>query len=201
LRQYMRMLDAMVEVPPAKADRPDRSVAVAWLALAASAAAIVVVLLTTPLRVARGPEPGQHAIGPGPSAGAPTAGLVVSTPAAKPAVRPPLPERVQGRPLARPSGTLQRSARAPRPAAPASGRPASAGYAVGFGEFASHAAAEITMHFVRGKGYLVYVTRTGDAFQVATRPYRTRAQAERLASALQAIGLPARTFVAVTPVL
>ncbi len=61
-----------------------------------------------------------------------------------------------------------------------------------FGEFASHKGAESRMHLIRGKGYLVYLTRDGNLFHVMTRPHRTREQAQRLASALQEIGLPAR---------
>ncbi len=201
LRQYMRMLDAMAEVPPSRAEQPNRSGAVAWLALAASAAAIAVVLLTTPLRIARGPEPAPHAVVPGPSAAAPSAGQSVSTTATEPAGRPASSPQVRGNSPARPSVMLQRPARVARPTAPAAGQPVIAGYGVGFGEFASHAAAEIRMHLIRGKGYLVYVTRIGDSFQVATRPYRTRVQAERLANALQEIGLPARTFIAASPAL
>ena len=73
---------------------------------------------------------------------------------------------------------------------------AQGGIHVGFGEFANHTAAELRMHLVRRKGYLVYVKRVGDSLQVVTRPYRTWAQAERLASALQEIGLPASARIA-----
>jgi len=193
----MRMLDAMAGVPPRRSEQPHRSGVMPWLALAASAAAIILVLLTTPLRIARGPEPAPNAVVPGPSAAAPSVGQSVSTPATKPASS----RQVRGDSTARPSVILQQPARVARPTALATGQPAIAGYAVGFGEFASHAAAEIRMHLIRGKGYLVYVTRIGDSFHVATRPYRTRTAAERLANALQEIGLPARTFIAATPAL
>jgi len=67
-----------------------------------------------------------------------------------------------------------------------------AGYAVSFGEFVNRTTADTMMHLIRSKGYIVYVARVGEDFRVVTRPYRTRAQAERLANALQEIGLPAQ---------
>jgi hypothetical protein len=39
----------------------------------------------------------------------------------------------------------------------------------------------------------------GDSFHVVTRPYRTLAQAEQLANALQEIGLPAKAQLAAVP--
>ncbi len=191
LRQYMRMLDAMNGAPgmPVEAqERPNRTGAVAWLALAASAAAIVMVVMTTPLRVAQTPEAPQ-ATTSRPNAARPSVGL--SAPAATPA-----PGRRAAPPTSLPGGTRS-TGMSSQPAGPVR----AAGYAVTFGEFASHAAAEINMHLIRGKGYLVYVTRIGDSFQVATRPYRTRAQAERLANALQEIGLPAMMKKAEPPAL
>jgi hypothetical protein len=195
LRQYMRMLDAMNGAPgmPAGAqERPNRTGAVAWLALAASAAAIVMVVMTTPLRVAQTPE--------APQAASPSVGLSAPAATPEPGRRAAPPAPVPGG-ATRPVGISSQPAGPVRTAGPAAGQPAMRGYAVTFGEFAGYAAAEINMHLIRGKGYLVYVTRIGDSFQVATRPYRTRAQAERLANALQEIGLPARMKKAETPAL
>jgi len=48
------------------------------------------------------------------------------------------------------------------------------------------------MNLIGSKGYVVSVARIGEDFRVVTRPYRTRAQAERLANSLQEIGLPAQ---------
>lgn len=195
LRQYMRMLDAMNEAPGMSVEaqeRPNRTGAVAWLALAASAAAIVMVVMTTPLRVAQTPE--------APQAASPSVGLSAPAATPEPGRRAAPPAPVPGG-ATRSAGTSSQPAGPVRAAGPAAGRPAMRGYAVTFGEFASDAAAEINMHLIRGKGYLVYVTRIGDSFQVATRPYRTRAQAERLANALQEIGLPARMKKAETPAL
>ena len=69
-------------------------------------------------------------------------------------------------------------------------------YAVSFGAFFNRPAADTMMHLIRSKGYVVYVARIGEDFRVVTRPYRTRAQAERLANALQEIGLPAQLTTA-----
>ncbi len=201
LRQYMRMLDAMAGVPLQAAERPNRSGAVAWLALAASAAAIAIVVWTTPLRVARGPENAPPVTASGPSAAAPSAGQSATTAPTESKREPSSPGSVRGSSGGRPAVMSPRPARVARPTAAAAGQTAIAGYAVGFGEFASHTAAEIRMHLIRGKGYLVYVTRIGDSFQVATRPYRTRWQAERLANALQEIGLPAKMQIAATSAL
>ncbi len=202
LRQYMRMLDAMNGAPgmPVEAqERPNRTGAVAWLALAASAAAIVMVVMTTPLRVAQTPEAPQATTSL-PRAASPSVGLSAPAATPEPGRRAAPPAPVPGG-ATRSAGISSQPARPVRAAGPAAGQPAMRGYAVTFGEFASHAAAEINMHLIRGKGYLVYVTRIGDSFQVATRPYRTRAQAERLANALQEIGLPAMMKKAETPAL
>ena len=199
LRQYMRMLDAMNGVPVEAQERPNRTGAVAWLALAASAAAIAGVVLTTPLRVAQNPEVPQVTTSL-PSAARPSAGRSIPGATTAPERKPASSGQVRSSSATRPAGISSQPARPVRAAASAAG-PAIRGYAVTFGEFASHTAAEINMHLIRGKGYLVYVTRIGDSFQVATRPYRTRVQAERLANALQEIGLPARMKKAETPAL
>jgi len=70
--------------------------------------------------------------------------------------------------------------------------PALAGYTVSFGKFVNRTAADTMMHLIRSKGYVVYVARIGEDFWVVTRPYRMRAQAERLVGALQEIRLPAQ---------
>jgi hypothetical protein len=90
--------------------------------------------------------------------------------------------------------------RAVRPSAPSSraryarGRPAVSGrpaYAVSVGRFASAAQAERMKHLVGGKGYIVMVVPRGATSEVATRPYRTREQAVRVARGLAAAGVPA----------
>jgi hypothetical protein len=69
---------------------------------------------------------------------------------------------------------------------------------VQFGEFATRTAAEIRMHLIRSKGYVVHVTRIENSFHVLTTP-RPQTQAEQLTVALQEIGLPARTQPAKAP--
>jgi cell division septation protein DedD len=186
VRQYMRMLDAVRGTAPVEAQQPRRREVVAWLALAASAAAIAAVLWTTPLRLAQEPEQTPQVATSGPGS---TTSTVRRTSPAPETARKPVPVQ-QPR---------VRTASRPRPArvvGEAITEPA-VRWAVGFGEYASHTAAEINMHLIRGKGYIVYVKRMGDSFQVVTRPYRSRAQAERLANALQEIGLPAKAQPAV----
>jgi cell division septation protein DedD len=171
--QYMRMLDAVRQspAPAAVRDRSRRSEVAAWLALAASAAALALVILSTPVEVARSPEP--------------------STPL--PAFRPEATPRVANRPAAPTAPARLRERVQPRRLT--IGRPPVEGYVVTFGAFASRTTAEISVRVIRAKGYIVYVTPAGNALEVATRPYRTREQAERLANALQEIGLPARARV------
>ncbi len=199
LRQYMRMLDAMSGAPVGARERPRPSNAVAWLALAASAAAIAVVIVTTPLRVAQSPEAPQVTTFR-PSVARPSVRRLAPTATAGSERKLAPPGRAPGS-AARPVGISLQPVRRVGAARLTAGQPAIAGYAVGFGEFASRTAAEIRMHLIRGKGYLVYVTRIGDSFQVATRPYRTRARAESLTNALQEIGLPAKTQIATTSAL
>jgi hypothetical protein len=164
VRQYVRMLDAVHQNPQAVTPLPRRSDVVGWLALATAAAALALVILTTPMGVPSNPE---------------RAALLT-------APMPTLPRPTVHAPVARRIGTVRVPVRVPlRVARP---RP---GYVVGFGEFADRAAAEVRMRLIRRKGYLVYVERVGDTLHVVTRPYRTWSQAERLANALQEIGLPA----------
>jgi len=172
LRQYMRMLDAVDQPPVAVREPSRRRNAVAWVALAASAAALALVILSTPLEVTRIPERSSTLTPTLPGA---------ARLSARPPAAPPLSSRLPR--LARPTG-------------PSAEQPATIGYVVTFGEFASRTAAEIRMHLIRGKGYIVYVARVGDSLHVVTRPYRTWVQAERLANALQEIGLPARARIA-----
>lgn len=160
VRQYMRMLDAVHQLPRVVASPPRRGDVVAWLALATAAAALALVILTTPMGVPSNPE--RAALLTAPMRALP-----------RPAVQAPAAPRI---------GPARVPLRAVRE---------TTGYVVGFGEFADRAAAEVRMHLIRRKGYLVYVQRVGDTLHVVTRPYRTWAQAERLASALQEIGLPA----------
>jgi len=175
VRQYMRMLDAVNQSPQAVQPSPRRSEVVAWLALATSAAAIALIVLTTPFGVPSNPDRSALLTAPLTSTRRPSA------------ERPPVT-----RPFA---------PRVGRVSAPFQVVSETTGYVVGFGEFANHTAAELRMHLIRRKGYLVYVKRVGDSLQVVTRPYHTWAQAERLASALQEIGLPARARIAKLGVL
>lgn len=65
-------------------------------------------------------------------------------------------------------------------------------YAVSVGSYANAATADRMKHLVRSKGYIVDVVPHGAVSQVATPPYQTRAQAERVARALEEIRLPAQ---------
>jgi cell division septation protein DedD len=176
LRQYMRMLDAVAQIPRKVEERPIRRRMVAWGAFAASAAAIAAVLLITPLRTTRVPE---------------------STP--RPAASNQHATTIFGK---HPAPALRAEPRASENVRVASTtrtgphRSTLAKYAVSFGEFANRTTADTMMHLIRSKGYIVYVARIGEDFWVVTRPYRTRAQAERLVSALQEIGLPAQLATA-----
>jgi len=170
VRQYMRMLDAVSESSQVVEQAPRRTEVVAWLALATSAAALALIVLTTPFGVPSNPDRSALLTAPLTSAPRPTV--------ERPAARWPVAPRVG--PVSAPLQVVRETT----------------GYVVGFGEFANHTAAELRMHLVRRKGYLVYVKRVGDSLQVVTRPYRTWAQAERLASALQEIGLPASARIA-----
>jgi hypothetical protein len=65
-------------------------------------------------------------------------------------------------------------------------------YAVSVGIYVNPATADRMKHLVRSKGYIVDVVPHGVVSQVMTRPYRTRAQAERVARGLEEIRLPAQ---------
>jgi cell division septation protein DedD len=187
LRQYLHMLDeaagGMDDREQRKArQRAARTRAFAAGALVASAAAAAVLLLL-PL----GPDGTQERMArlarfpasrPGPAILAKHSAPVSS---AKPAS-----ERSAGARGRRAATGVAASRRT------GARRPASARYAVSFGQFVDAATAENMMHEIRRKGYVVYVARIGDDFLVVTAPYRSRAQAERLAGALQEIGLPAQ---------
>lgn len=188
LRQYMRMLDAAAQTPHEVEQRPVRRGMVAWGALA-SAAAIAAVFLMAPLRTGRVPEKT-----PNPPASSQRA---TTTFAKHPA--PPVPAEPGS------SGNVQvppatRALELPRGAPSATGteppRATLARYAVSFGEFVNRATADSMMHLIRSRGYIVYVARIGEDFRVVTRPYHTRAQAERLANALQEIGWPVELAIA-----
>jgi cell division septation protein DedD len=181
----MRMLDAMAEAPPEVEARPVRSGVVAWGAFAASAAAIAVVLLMTPLRTPRIPERTTH---PAPSS-QPAPRIFAEHPAPASPAELRASENV---PVAPPSRAVEVSHEAVGATRAEPHRPPLAEYAVSFGEFVNRTTADTMMHLIRSKGYIVYVARSGESFWVMTRPYRTRAQAERLANALQDIGLPAQ---------
>jgi hypothetical protein len=163
LRQYFRMLDAIERPPIDVQGHGRRSRVVAGLAIAASAAAMAATLLATQLWRAPGPGPGPQATRP------PIAGPGMAN-------RP-------GRQSVPPAASKSTGRRAPARAVQA--------YVVSFGEFAGRAAADVRMHLIRSKGYVVYIMHAGNAYHVVTGP-RAQAHAERLAGALQEIGLPAR---------
>ncbi len=180
LPQYLRMVSAIAAAPVRARARLERRTLVAGLALAASTAVIAATLLTAPLRIAKSPEQ----VAPRPSAAAPA--------------------RSEERRSAQ--AWHPRSSDAPRQAGivsrPVKPKPLpTVGYMVNFGEFTNRAAADVMMRLVRSKGQVAYVVRIGSSFHVVTRPYRSLEQAERLANALQEIGLPARAQIATTPIL
>jgi cell division septation protein DedD len=189
LRQYMRMLDAVAQRPEEVEQRPVRRAMVAWGALAASAAAAAVFLLATPLRTTQGPESTSH-----PAASSqPAAPRFATHPAPASPGEPGASGSVRVAPTTRAVETSRGPVRATRTGPH---RPTLAKYAVSFGEFVNRPTADTMMHFIRSKGYIVYVARIGEDFRVMTRSYHTRAQAERLVSALQEIGLPAQLATA-----
>lgn len=189
LRQYMRMLDAVAHMPREVEERSVRRRVVAWGAIAASAAAIAAVLLMTPLRTGRVPHSTPH-----PAASSrPAAPLLAKPPA--PAL--PAEPRASGNGrVAPPARSVESSREEVLATRSGAHRPALAKHAVSFGEFVNRPTADRMMHFIRSKGYIVYVARIRDGYRVVTRPYRTRAQAERLVKALQEIGLPAQLATA-----
>ena len=184
LRQYMRMLDAMRQAGREAEERPARRRLVGWGVFAAAAAAAAAVLLFTSLRTTLVPEGAPH---PGAfTQMARTIAFKHATPASP--AGPRTSGREAGVPTVRAGEEPRGAVRAQRlgPSLPALGQ-----YAITFGTFVNRTAADTMMHFVRSKGYIVYVARIGEEFRVVTRPYRTRAQAERLVGALQEIRLPA----------
>jgi cell division septation protein DedD len=189
LRQYMRMLDAVAQRPRAVEQPPVRRGMVAWSALAASAATIAAIFLIAPLRTALVPERTAH-----PAASSQPATTIAARPSA-----PALPAQprdsgnVQETPTTRALETSRETVSATRAS---SHQPTPAKYAVSFGEFVNRTAADTMMHLIRSKGYIVYVARIGEEFRVMTRPYHTRAQAERLVNALQEIGWPVQLATA-----
>jgi hypothetical protein len=198
LRQYLRMIDA-VERPPVTLDEQPqeqirqqvyRSRLISGFALAASAAALVVTLLMAQPWLAWGPN--DTSDGTLPAASSPT----VAKPASGLPSRPFVSMRESsGSKSGAGAADVQRPRRARLRTAL---RRPQATHVVQFGEFATRTAAEIRMHLVRSKGYVVHVTRIENSFHVLTTP-RPQAQAEQLTVALQEIGLPARTLPAKAP--
>ncbi len=204
MRQYMRMLDAMARQPAEARERLRAGWhgAIAGMALATAAAAIAVVILaTTPVEIVRNPQEDPGSIRISPPATIPATKAPASVAESKPRRRAAGGAEVKPRPASRPVDVSARRARTVGAAGGAAGLSAITGYAVGFGEFASHAPAEIRMRLIRAKGYVVYVAQVGSSFHVVTRPYRAREHAERLANALTEIGLPATIRAATTPLI
>jgi cell division septation protein DedD len=189
LRQYLRMLDAAAQMPREVEQRPVRRGMVAWGAFAASAAAIAAVLLLTPLRTIRVPEGTPHPA----ASNQPATRIFTKHPASALPAEPRASGNERVAPTTRAVGMSHGAVRATRTGP---NRPALAKYAVSFGQFVNSTTADTMMHLIRSKGYIVYVARVGEDFLVVTRSYRTRAQAERLVSALQEIGLPAKLATA-----
>jgi hypothetical protein len=174
LRQYRRMLDAVAGVPHPQQAETRRNKLVTGFAVAVSAAVLAVAILTGPLWVSQSP------------------------------IEPPKPRAETATGRARVAGERPKGGTAPRPAVrtpQAVAKPFSVAYIVSLGEFSTQGAAEVRMRLVRSKGHVVYVARIGDSFHVVSKPYRNREHAERLASALQEIGLPARAQVATSNLL
>ena len=180
LRQYMRMLDTMAQMPRGKEARPVSRRMVAWGAFAASAAAVAAVLLMTPLKTGRVPE---RTLNPAASS------QPATTSAKHPAPTLPAERSASGNgQIPSTTGALEASHGAVNATRTGPHRPAIGKYAISFGDFVNRATADTMMHLIRSRGYIVYVARIGEEFRVVTRPYRTRAQAERLVDALQEIG-------------
>jgi cell division septation protein DedD len=193
LRQYRRMLDAVTATPHPLLAEGRRNRLVTGVAIAVSAAVLGVAIFTGPLTISQSPaEPPRRERGS-------DAGAV----AVRPITRAPGSPSETAQNRARVAG-LKVATVAPRPAVkpqrPAA-KPSSVAYIVSLGEFPTQEAAEARMRLVRSKGHVVYVARIGDAFHVVSKPYRSRENAERVASALQDIGLPARAQVAAPSLL
>lgn len=192
LRQYHRMLDAIAHAPSPSQLEDRRRTLITGFAVGAAAAVLAVALFTGPLVIPQGPSQVEH-----PASGA-TGKSVAGRPSAPEQASPA--ETAARRSHVAPR---QRGPRTPAPAVRASQRAArsfAVSYIVSLGEFANQETADARARLVRSKGHVVYVARIGDMFHVVTRPYRNREYAERLASALQEIGFPARAQVA-TPSL
>lgn len=187
LPQYLRMVSAIAAAPVRARARLERRTLVAALALAASTAVIAATLLTAPLRVAKSPEQ----VAPRPSVAAPARSEERRSAQA-------WHPRSSGAPPQ--AGIVSRPAKAAGAVSRPQKRLPTVGYMVNFGEFTSRAEADVMMRLVRSKGHVVYVVRIGSSFNVVTRAYRSLEQAERLANALQEIGLPARAQIATTPI-
>lgn len=201
MRQYMRMLDAMAREPGEARER-DRRGLMTGVALATAAAAVAMVILAaTPVEIARGPQEAPESIRITTPATIPATKAPSPVAVTRPKRKPPAAVDAKARSTSRPADIASRPARTVGAAGGAAGLSAITGYKVRFGEFASRAPAEIHMRLVRAKGYIVYVAQVGNSFHVVTRPYRMRAQAERLANALNEIGLPATIQAATAPLI
>jgi SPOR domain len=176
--------------------------AAAVLITAACFAAGMAVAVNAPTKLARAPSP-PAAPRLTESARPHETARVIVPPAA--AVEPS--RTAVTRPAVRPVGAvppLRRPAAIPHPAmrsafrqvhtagaARTPVRRVTAAFAVTVGTFASAEHADRIKHLVQSKGYIVRVVSDGRTSQVVTPPYATREQAERVARALAAAGLPA----------
>jgi cell division septation protein DedD len=184
LRQYRRMLEAVAAAPDPLDIERRRSRWISGFAIGTAAAVLAAAILTGPPVV---PEVPVGSWQPAPGSG----GRSVARAPASPAEAAGRRSWVRGGPAAvRPAPNPP--ARPPRPVA----RALAVRYIVSLGEFATQGPAEVRMRLVRSKGHVVYVARIGDTFHVVTKPFQSREYAERLAVALQEIGLPARAQVA-----
>lgn len=180
LRQYMRMLDAARQLPREVEARQVRSRVIAWGAFAAAAAAIAIFLMI--------PTQSPQSTSYQETSSQPARTMAEKKAAPASPAEPRLSRSQRVEPVTRP---VEMSRKAGRPTHREPRRPAIGEYAVSFGRFVNRTTAETMMHVIRSKGYIVHVARIGEDFWVVTRPYRTRAQAERLVGALQEIRLPA----------
>ena len=194
LRQYRRMLDAVAGATHPLQTEARRNTLVTGFAVAVAAAVLVVAIFTGPLTISQNPVEPQK-----PGRGS-SAGTMAGRPGAREQISPadtaPGRAKVAGE-RARTSAAPRRAAKSQQPVAKAF----SVAYIVSLGEFPTQEAAEVRMRLVRSKGHVVYVARIGDSFHVVSKPYHSREHAERLASALQEIGLPARAQVATSNLL
>lgn len=180
LRQYTRMLDAARQLPREMEARRARRRVIAWGSFAAAAAAIAIFLMIP------APPPQSSLYTETLSQPARTMAEKKAVPASPAGPRVARSQRVE--PAAR---AAQGARKISRPTRQGPRRPAIREYAVSFGRFVDRTTAETMMHAIRSKGYIVHVAHVGEDFLVVTRPYRSRAQAERMVGALQEIQLPA----------